>query len=157
VAYAGPAIAAAKGAEARRAAAEKAAPPKAAEPAPVKEAAPEPVAEKAPATQDDRPKPVAVARRPEPPSVPGPRYNDVMTAVLYKDSEGLAELLALGRWVDKPDSKGKTALMVAVAMDDAVIAEQLLKAGADVSRGMSVAREFRNQQMMALMLKYGAR
>jgi hypothetical protein len=159
VAYPGPAIAAAKGAETRRAAAEKAAPPKAAEPAPVKEAAAEPVAEKAPAAEDDKPKPVAVARpaRPEPPSVPGPRYNDVMTAVLYKDSEGLAELLALGRWVDKPDSKGKTALMVAVAENEMAIAEQLLKAGADVSRGMSVAREFRNQPMMALMLKYGAR
>ena len=165
VAYSGPAIAAAKGAEARRAAAEKAAPVKAAakEPEPMKEPAPmkepEPVAEKEPPAQEDKPKPVAVARppKPEPPSMPGPRYNDVMTAVLYKDTDGVAELLTLGRWVDKPDSKGKTPLMVAVANDDYIIAEQLLKAGADVARGMSVAREFRNQPMMALMLKYGAR
>jgi len=158
VAYPGPAIAAAKGAEARKAATEKAAPVKVAakEPEPMKE--PEPVAAKEPPAQEEKPKPVAVARppRPEPPSMPGPRYNDVMTAVLYKDTDGVAELLALGRWVDKPDTKGKTPLMVAVANDDVIIAEQLLKAGADASRGMSVAREFRNQPMMALMLKYGA-
>ena len=63
----------------------------------------------------------------------------------------------MGKWADKPDSRGRTPLMAAVELEDAASAELLLKAGADPDRGMFVAREYRNQAMQALMLRYGAR
>lgn len=60
-----------------------------------------------------------------------PRFNDVMTAVLYRDREAVEQLLDLGRWVDKPDSNGLTPLMVAVMMGEAEMAALLLERGAD--------------------------
>lgn len=60
-----------------------------------------------------------------------PKYNDVMTAVLYRDRGAVAQLLDLGRWVDKPDSNGLTPLMVAVLMGEAELAALLLQRGAD--------------------------
>lgn len=60
-----------------------------------------------------------------------PRFNDVMTAVLYRDRAAVAQLLDLGRWVDKPDSNGLTPLMVAVLMGEAEMAALLLQRGAD--------------------------
>ena len=136
----------------------KPAPPPVA-PEPVKAAASEPVegAPKPapPPAAEAKPKPMAVA--PRPPGVPGPRYNDLTTAVVYGDAETVAALIAMGKWVDRPDSRGRTPLMTAVALEDATSAELLLKAGADADRGLFVAREYRNQAMQALMLRYGAR
>jgi hypothetical protein len=60
-----------------------------------------------------------------------PKYNDVMTAVLYGDRAAVAQLLDLGRWVDKPDSNGLTPLMAAVLVRDADMVQLLLDRGAD--------------------------
>lgn len=79
------------------------------------------------------PKPASVVeqlRALAPPPVM-PRFNDVMTAVLYRDRAAVAQLLDLGRWVDKPDSNGLTPLMVAVLMGEAEMAALLLQRGAD--------------------------
>jgi ankyrin repeat protein len=62
---------------------------------------------------------------------PGPRFNDVMTAVIYSDPATVAQLLSLGRWPDKRDSNGLTPLMIAAARGDAAIVQLLLERGAD--------------------------
>ena len=110
------------------------------------------------------PAPAKVAARPTPPLPPfepkvveGPKYNDLMTAVLYRDADGLVELLKMGKWVEKPDSRGLTPLMVAVELGDGRSAEALLRAGADPHRAMPVAEERRDGQMMQLLKRYYAR
>jgi uncharacterized RDD family membrane protein YckC/outer membrane biosynthesis protein TonB len=97
----------------------------------------------------------------ERPGVPGPKYNDLMTAVLYRDVEGVNELLAFGKWVDKGDSHGVTPLMMAVRNGDAASAEALLKAGADPNRNavggesaMKIAVVRRDAAMTALLERY---
>jgi ankyrin repeat protein len=65
------------------------------------------------------------------PQLIAPKFNDVMTAVVYGDLGAVNELLALGRWPDKPDSQGRTPLMVARELGHAHIAEALLRAGAN--------------------------
>lgn len=148
-----------------------------AKPAPVpalKEAAkPEPAAPVAdkPAPKDD---PVAAAAPPPKaapvvpprmvagPVVPGPKYNDLVTATLYRDAEAVNGLLALGKWADKPDSRGTTPLMIATMQGDAPIAEALLKAGANPNRpgpggetALSIARERKDAAMVGLLERTG--
>ena len=65
------------------------------------------------------------------PSALSPKFNDVMTAVLYRDRAAVTQLLDLGRWVDKRDSNGLTPLMVAAMIGDAGMAGLLLERGAD--------------------------
>jgi uncharacterized RDD family membrane protein YckC len=137
-------------------------------PKPSVEAAPAPVAAAKPATAA----PAAPRLKPEEaivvpanrPGVEGPKYNDVMTAVLYRDPAAIEELLKLGKWADKPDKSGLTPLMVAARLGDIRSAELLLKAGADpnlsaqggVSAG-SVARERGDGAMVALLQRHGLR
>ena len=105
--------------------------PEAAKPAavmkePAKPAAAAPMIEKA----EPKPEPAA-AEAPPPkaapivppriiagPVVPGPKYNDLVTAVIYRDAEAVKGLLALGKWADKPDSRGTTPLMIATTQGD---------------------------------------
>jgi len=87
----------------------------------------------------------------------GPKYNDLMTAVLARDVAAVNELLKLGKWVDKPDSRGRTPLMVATAQDDAPTVEALLRAGASPAPAVRVAEEHRNGEMVALLKRYGGR
>jgi len=87
----------------------------------------------------------------------GPKYNDLMTAVLARDVAAVNELLKLGKWVDKPDSRGRTPLMVATAQDDVPIAEALLRGGASPRPAVKVAEEHRNVEMVALLRRYGSR
>jgi len=117
-------------------------------------------------------KPVAVAKAPPPPppvakvasapvmpfrtgpSAPGPRYADLMTAVMYRDAAGVEELLAFGKWPDKPDSRGLTPLAAAVMLGDAASAEALLKGGADPGSAWRVMNELNDPAMRALLERY---
>jgi uncharacterized RDD family membrane protein YckC len=87
----------------------------------------------------------------------GPRYNDLMTAVLARDVAAVNELLKLGKWVDKPDSRGRTPLMVATAQGDVPTAEALLRGGASPRPAVRVAEERGNGEMVALLKRYGGR
>ncbi len=118
----------------------------------------EPKAQPAPA-----PAPAAMAAA-ERSGKPGPKFNDVMTAVLYRDAAGVSELLDMGRWVDKRDSGGLTPLMVAVRLRDAQMTQLLIRRGADVNASaaggaspLAYARENRDAAMMELLQKSGAR
>ena len=132
-------------------------PPSAAEPAP----AVEPAAPAVPAA----PRKVA-AREPAPqfstrPAPSDPRFNDLVTAVLYRDAKAVEDLIMLGKWADKADSGGMTPLMIAVTLGDAPIAEALLKAGANPNRpgpagatAVSFARERNDAAMLGLLQRY---
>ena len=94
--------------------------------------------------------PAPEARR----GTPGPKYNDLMTAVLNRDAAGVNELIAFGRWPDKPDSQGVTPLMAAAMLGDTTNAEALLKAGANPDAAVRIARERRDSAMTALLERY---
>jgi uncharacterized RDD family membrane protein YckC len=144
-------------------------PPKSA-PAPVKVAETAPVVE-APAKMEREPAPVIraavqddAAPAPRIQVVAGPvieskiRFNDLMTAVLYRDAGAVNDLLAFGKWPDKTDSSGMTPLMVAAQIGETAIAQALLKAGADPRRAgpggqtaLSIARERKDAAMLGLL------
>src|SRR5688572_8766773 len=111
-----------------------------------KQAAPQPrtvVAAKAPAVFE--------------PKAAGPKFNDLATAVLYRDAEAISELLKFGRWADKPDSRGTTPLMLAVELGDPGSAEALLRGGADPMRAVPVAQARRDGAMLDLLKRYERR
>ena len=95
--------------------------PKPAPPAPVQSTRPR---------VDPPPQQLRPVSAPTPPPA-SPRFNDIMTAVLYRDRETVAQLLDLGRWADKRDSNGLTPLMVAAFNGDEAMARLLLERGAD--------------------------
>jgi len=84
----------------------------------------------------------------------GLKYNDLMTAVVARDVAAVTELLKLGKWVDKPDSRGRTPLMVATAQDDVPTAEALLRGGARPRPAVLVAEQRGNGEMVALLKRY---
>ena len=87
-----------------------------------------------PAPRAAQPKPAvpaAVVVAPTPTRVRWPKFNDVMTAVMYRDVAAAAELLELGWWVDRPDSNRVTPLMAAAWIGDVAMTQLLLKGGAD--------------------------
>lgn len=150
-------------------AAKKAAPAKKVEVA----AKPAPAAEPAPAADKPKParrvakrKPVApaiVAEAPPAPPAKTPKYNDVMTAVVYRDQAGVAELLNLGWWVDRPDSQGVTPLMTAAMYGDAAIVQLLLKNGANPNSSaaggsmLDYARKSGDGKIVEMLRRAGAR
>jgi uncharacterized RDD family membrane protein YckC len=154
-------------------AATKPAPVAVAKPAPVPETKPAPVAQAKPAAAPKpKPAPVRLARETIPARTPaptvvatsdpksaagGPKYNDLMTAVMFRDSEGVWELLTLGKWPDKPDSRGSTPLMTAVELGDLRTAEALLRGGANPNLAIPVAEERRNGEMILLLKRYSGR
>jgi uncharacterized RDD family membrane protein YckC len=86
------------------------------------------------------------------------RFNDLVTAVLFRDAQAVNELLAFGKWPDKADSSGMTPLMIAAQLGETEIAQALLKAGADPKRtgpggvtAMSLARERKDAAMLGLL------
>ncbi len=119
-------------------------------PPPVAKAAPPPPP---PATAKVASAPVPVPLRAGP-SAPGPRYADLMTAVMYRDAAGVQELLAFGKWPDKPDSRGLTPLAAAVMLGDAASAEALLRGGADPDTAWRVMNELNDPAMRALLDRY---
>jgi uncharacterized RDD family membrane protein YckC len=162
------------------------APPPPPPPAPVAKPAPKPAPEKVAAAP--KPAPVMQERKPEPPPAPkvapppppppapmvappppatpavSPRFNDVMTAVLYGDRDTVSQLLDLGRWADKRDSNGLTPLMVAAMNGDLGMTRLLLDRGADPglqAPGGATALEFARQSndaaTMQLLQRAGAR
>jgi ankyrin repeat protein len=88
------------------------------------------------------------------PGVIAPKYNDVMTPVVFRDLAGLSEVLALGKWPDKPDSVGRTPLMVALELGRRDIAEVLLKGGADPERARIAARGRDDREALALIDRF---
>ncbi len=92
-----------------------------------------------------------------------PKFNDVMTAVVYRDVAAAAELLELGWWVDRPDSNRVTPLMAAAWLGDLAMAQLLIKGGADLtlrSPGGSVldyAARGGDPQIIELLKRSGAR
>jgi len=95
--------------------------PKPAPPAPVRSA---------PALVES-PQLLAAPRSEPSPPAGSPRFNDVMTAVIYGDRDAVAQLLDFGRWADKRDSNGLTPLMVAAFNGDSAMVRLLLERGAD--------------------------
>jgi hypothetical protein len=98
------------------------------------------------------------------PAVAPLRFNDLVTAVLYRDAGAVNDLLAFGKWPDKPDSRGMTPLMLAAMLGEATIAEALLKAGANPNHpgpggetAVSLAREGKHTGMVGLLRQHGAR
>ena len=127
-----------------------------AKPAPVAKAAPPPppvakAAPPAPPVPKVASVPVPIPRGP---SVPGPRFNDLMTAVMHRDAAGVQELLALGKWPDKPDSRGLTPLAAAVMLGDTASVETLLKGGANPGTAWRVVNELNDPAMRALLDRY---
>jgi uncharacterized RDD family membrane protein YckC len=153
----------------------------------VKEAAPKPAAAAA-AKPKPAPAPVAemsaplVSEPPAPPPAPraaesrpavvvpapsrpvrSPKFNDVMTAVMYRDGAAAAELLELGWWADRPDSNGVTPLMAAAWNGDAAMTQLLLKGGADPNRRgpggtvLDYASRGGDIQVIELLKRSGAR
>ena len=84
----------------------------------------------------------------------GPKYNDLMSAVMSSDVAALNELLAMGKWADKPDSNGMTPLTAAAMRGDRASVEALVKAGADSDRAFAVARLRRDPAMTSLLERY---
>ena len=125
-------------------------------PEPKPEARPEPAPVLAADVPVPEPMPVA--------SGPGPRFNDLMTAVIYRDAKTVDQLIGYGKWADKPDSRGVTPLMVAAMLGDAPIAEALLKAGANPNMAgpggdtaTSIARQRSDAAMLGLLKRHGGR
>jgi len=88
------------------------------------------------------------------PAVPGPKYNDLMTAVVFSDAAAVSELLAFGKWPDKPDSRGVTPVSAAALLGDVKTAELLLKAGANPAPALTVAKERKDAPMTRLLEQY---
>jgi hypothetical protein len=107
-----------------------------------------------------RPKP-ALASKPKPlPPKPAPvigplKFNDVMTAVVYRDLPALNDLLALGKWPDKPDSQGLTPLTVAALYGYEECVDALLKAGADPEPALRAAKDLHNPAIVPLLRRRG--
>jgi hypothetical protein len=144
--------------------------------APKPEPEPKPAAQPAPVKATEVPKPPAEwptlgLQQPAAPLAPtlapvtgpatqAPKFNDVMTAVLYRDRQAVSELLDLGRWPDKRDSNGLTPLMMAVIGRDATMVRLLLDRGADPDLqapggavALDLARELGDGEIESLLMK----
>jgi len=98
-----------------------------------------------------------VAQQQAEPVIPPPKYNDVMTAVVFQDLEALKELLALGEWPDKADSQGRPPLLVALELGYLKIADALLEGGANPYWSLVRARQLRaDERTVALLEEYTA-
>lgn len=118
----------------------------------------------APPAAPPAPAPAVASAPAAEPRVITPKYNDVMTAVLYGDHEAVKQLLDLGWWVDKPSANGLTPLIGAVMNRDARMVQVLLAHGADPNaRGpggvtpLGLARDRNDTETSVLLQQRGAR
>jgi ankyrin repeat protein len=95
----------------------------------------------------------AAAQQPVEPRIPPTKYNDVMTAVVFRELEALKELLALGEWPDKADSEGRPPLLVALQLGYPEIADALLDAGANPYWSLVRARQLRSDAPIVARLE----
>jgi ankyrin repeat protein len=85
-----------------------------------------------------------------------------MTAVMFLDLAAVTELLDLGWWVDRPDSRGRTPLMAAALNGDVAMTQLLLQRGADPNRRapdgsvLDHARKGGNAEVLDLLRRAGA-
>ncbi len=130
-------------------------------------------AAKPPATAEQEKVAAAPVRAPEPPEYRRPdnlpelynsKYNDIISAVVMRDSAATKELLADGKNPNTRQSDGHTALMVAITNGDMEIAQLLLTRGADPnSRGpqgvtaLSLAQEGTKPELVKLLETHGAK
>ena len=107
--------------------------------------------------------PVEVTRVPAIAAGPTPVYNDIMTAVMYRDRAAAIQLLDMGWWPDRRDSNGVTPLMAAAMNGDAAMTELLLSRGANPTlRGpggstLDYANRGGDGKVAELLRKAGAR
>lgn len=86
------------------------------------------------------------------------KYNDIMTAVLRGDQDGVKQLLDLGWWVDKPSTDGLTPLIAAVMNRDTQMVLLLLDHGAiPSSQALKLARDKKDVATEVLLEQRGAR
>ncbi len=92
------------------------------------------------------------------------RYNDLVTAVVMRDSAAVKELLADGKDPNVRQSDGLTPLMIAAVNGDAAIAQELLSRGAQPNlrapggqSALSLAQARNDAAMVQLLQRGGAR
>ena len=66
-------------------------------------------------------------------------------------------LIRQGKWVDKPDGRGVTPIMVAAERGDLRVAEALLRGGANPRRAVPVAEKRHDAEMVQLLNRYASR
>jgi ankyrin repeat protein len=76
---------------------------------------------------------------------------------MYQDVDAVNELIRSGKWVDKPDSRGVTPIMMAAERGDLRVAEALLRGGANPRRAVAVAQKRHDAEMVRLLTRYAGR
>ena len=95
------------------------------------------------------PEPVVAAAVPR---IITPKYNDMLTAVLRGDKEGVKQLLDLGRWADKPGTSGLTPLMAGIMNRDTQIVQLLLERGAEPTvQALNLAKKNKDSAIVSLL------
>jgi hypothetical protein len=101
------------------------------------------------------PEPVVAAAEP---SIITVKYNDMLTAALRGDKDGVRQLLDLGHWVDKPGPSGLTPLMAGVMNRDTEMVQLLLENGAEPSaQALKLARKNNDAAMVLLLEQHSER
>jgi len=127
----------------------KVAEPKVAEPKVAEPSVPAKTQQIVPPNSMVLPVPVLAATEPK---IITPKYNDMLTAVLRGDIEGVKQLLDLGRWVDKPGPSGMTPLMAGVMNRDTQMVQFLLEHGAKPSsQAIDLARKNKDSAIVLLL------
>jgi ankyrin repeat protein len=76
---------------------------------------------------------------------------------MYQDVEAVNALIRQGKWVDKPDGRGVTPIMMAAERGDLRLVEALLRGGANPRRAVPVAEKRHDAEMVRLLTRYAGR
>jgi len=86
------------------------------------------------------------------PTIISPKYNDMLTAALRGDQDGVKQLLEMGHWVDKPGPSGTTPLMASVMNRDKGMVKLLLDNGAEPTvQAIKLARKNKDAEIVLLL------